>query len=319
MPSVARNHHFLPQCYLRGFARGQGKKAQVFVTDLEGRKTFSSVTKGIGSRRDFNRVDLEGYDQNFLEQITAGFEGDVATALRSIETGASFEDRKVRGTILAFIALLIVRNPRFRGQMKDAIEQVLRRMAKLSVATPETWKNVVEDASKARGIMDSDPPSFEEMKAFVDGDEYTVNLSQTWQSGMELKSLNPVLQLLHRRRWVLYTADATAGDFITCDHPACLYWTDPKVAAAGMPPGLVMPETQLLFPLSRRRCLVGSFDGVDANITANFFAVCAANSAVVRFAQRQIYSFDDSFFFRPSDDDLPTLGAELLAHIPAKV
>ncbi|WP_256026020.1 MULTISPECIES: DUF4238 domain-containing protein [Enterobacteriaceae] len=46
--SVARHHHFLSQCYLKGFTSNGGKKSKLTVIDLKERKTFESNTRNVG-------------------------------------------------------------------------------------------------------------------------------------------------------------------------------------------------------------------------------------------------------------------------------
>ena len=57
---VARRHHYLPRCYLKGFAKPQkrGKSCYVHVFDRDG-KTFTTNIVNIAAERDFNRVEVE--------------------------------------------------------------------------------------------------------------------------------------------------------------------------------------------------------------------------------------------------------------------
>jgi hypothetical protein len=77
---LARRHHYLTQCYLKGFAT-ERRKPRLFVIDISARKTFRTGPENIGAIRDFNRVDLPGIAPDQLEKEYAKFESDVGPAL----------------------------------------------------------------------------------------------------------------------------------------------------------------------------------------------------------------------------------------------
>jgi hypothetical protein len=55
----ARNHHFVPQFYLKGFAKPRSKDGKLIVFDLKNRKTFVTRTRNVAAKRDYNRVDIK--------------------------------------------------------------------------------------------------------------------------------------------------------------------------------------------------------------------------------------------------------------------
>lgn len=55
----ARHHHYLSQCYLRGFSSGNGKKSNLTVFDFQNKKVFVTSSRNVGGLRDFNRIDIE--------------------------------------------------------------------------------------------------------------------------------------------------------------------------------------------------------------------------------------------------------------------
>ena len=89
---TARNHHFIPQCYLRAFARNSSKNSKLLAIDLESKTAFGTSPKNVAVQRDFNRVDLDGLPMDALEQDYAKLEGRVAAALRAIEETERFDD-----------------------------------------------------------------------------------------------------------------------------------------------------------------------------------------------------------------------------------
>ncbi|MDZ8249191.1 DUF4238 domain-containing protein, partial [Escherichia coli] len=104
--SVARHHHFLSQCYLKGFTSNGGKKSKLTVIDLKERKTFESNTRNVGGVRDFNRLELDGVDPNYLESSLAEFEGSVATHLRKLEEGGEFSGSDSNLLIVFYVQIM---------------------------------------------------------------------------------------------------------------------------------------------------------------------------------------------------------------------
>ena len=101
---VARRHHFLPQCYLKGFSkpRKRGKTHHVVVFDRQGER-FTSNILNIAVKHDFNRVEIEGNAPDVFEQEMAKFEGELAPALNRIlevRNLRSAEDRAILLTSL---------------------------------------------------------------------------------------------------------------------------------------------------------------------------------------------------------------------------
>ena len=84
MAKEARHHHYLPQCYLRGFAVGRGKQCRLTVANIAGKNYFETNPRNVGGVRDFNRVQIAGFKPDAIEGMLANFEGQVATALRNV-------------------------------------------------------------------------------------------------------------------------------------------------------------------------------------------------------------------------------------------
>jgi hypothetical protein len=81
---AARNHHWVPQCYLKGFAKSRSKNALLRVLDAVAQRHFTTVPRKVASARVFNRVEIDGVDPNRVEMDMAQFEGAVDKALERI-------------------------------------------------------------------------------------------------------------------------------------------------------------------------------------------------------------------------------------------
>ena len=87
------------------------------------------------------------------------------------------------------------------------------------------------------------------------------------------------------------------GEFITCDHPICLMWSDPKMRGNFYGPGLGLPSTEILFPISTKLALIGAFEIKDAVLDISDMAVAGFNGAMVAYAQRHVYARDMQFSY----------------------
>ena len=73
MPT-ARKHHYLSQCYLKGFAQLEGKNWQTWVLDLKEKRQFRTNIENVAAIRDFNRIDVEGLPPDAIEQAMSSLE-----------------------------------------------------------------------------------------------------------------------------------------------------------------------------------------------------------------------------------------------------
>lgn len=73
----ARNHHFVPQFYLKNFAKPRSKDGKLFVCDMKERRRFQTKPRNVAARRDFNRVEAEHVDPNVVESQLGVIEASV--------------------------------------------------------------------------------------------------------------------------------------------------------------------------------------------------------------------------------------------------
>jgi Protein of unknown function (DUF4238) len=63
---TARQHHYVPRCYLKGFVANRNKP-KLFVVDLKERRSFSTNPINVGAERDFHRIVVDGHRPDALE------------------------------------------------------------------------------------------------------------------------------------------------------------------------------------------------------------------------------------------------------------
>ncbi len=52
-----RKHHFISQCYLKGFTRSGRKDGQLFAINISDGSSFCTKPASVGAKRDFNRIE----------------------------------------------------------------------------------------------------------------------------------------------------------------------------------------------------------------------------------------------------------------------
>jgi hypothetical protein len=295
MTDEARHHHYIPQCYLRGFAVRERKQHQVNVIDMTNKKAFTTSTRNICSVRDFNRMEIEGVAPDQLEKEIATFEGRAAESIRAVAASKKFEGED-RVYIINMMAALIVRNPQMRENMRDFQERILKMMVGMSLGTKERWESQVAQM-KADGHPVREDVTYEQMKEFHDRGEYKIEVAREFHIGIELKSLESVIDALAARKWRLYHTNEETGYFITTDHPVVITWNKPDQVPFFMrdSPGFAMKGTEVIFPLTKGVVLLGRFDGEEGVEEAYQPFVAGCNTRMARFSYDQIYAVKKAF------------------------
>ena len=310
----ARNHHWVPQCYLKGFAKGRSKKSKLYVVDALTRKCFVTTPRNVAAERDFNRIEADDFPPNAIENGLAAFEGQVDKALERICSQHEFSDNDDRAFVFNLMALLAVRNPRSREGSRQFQENIAKRLMDLTLATRERYESSLTSATNAGFVDPGHDVSYEQAREFLDRGEFKVEVPTTRHVVQEMRTLDTLLPLLFKRNWLLLKAPADSGGFVTTDHPVVLRWSDTRDRKAFYPPGFGLPNTEVIFPLSHDLALSGAFEGKEAVIEATMEIVAATNGIVIAHGHRQIYARDDRFRYMITHGTLRR-GSDVLADL----
>src|SRR5258708_13035404 len=123
-----------------------------------------------------------------------------------------------------------------------------------------------------------------------------------------------ILLLAYKGGWVFIRAPASSAGFITADHPVCLFWSDPKMRGGFHGPGLGLPGTELLFPISPRLALVGAFELSDGVRDIGPDHVAGFNGGLISLAERQVYARDHKFTYAMQPGEAPRKASPLISH-----
>jgi len=290
MVNKSRHHHYIPQAYLKGFAQQRSERQwHTHVTDFHAQRTYRANVRNVCGQRDFMRVELDGHSPDAIEKEMANFEARCIDAIRRVAETGKFDGEDANWT-LNFMALLAVRSPEMRENLRGFHEQVAKRVMDVALATKVRWEGQAA-RMRAAGVLINEV-SYEDVKAFHESDQYKVTLAREYHIGTEFKMMKTVLELLGQRLWTVYTTDGSTSEFLTTNRPVTLTYIDP----GGIPPlyrgspGFGLSNTQVHFPLTRHAMLVGRFDRGGHTEEAEESFVAAVNTHMVWHCHGKVFS-----------------------------
>lgn len=303
MGKAARNHHYLPQCYLKGFGKSPSKKACLYVFDVYTGKSFCTCPRNVGALRDFNTVDVEDHPLDVIEKVFSQFESQAAKVLEKMRYSHVMPEGDDFNVLMNLIAQMAIRNPYIRETIKKIQTDVVERITDLALSTKERWESITHRMKEAGEVVD-ESISYEELKRFHDEKRYTIEIANFRNIKLEMAGINAILPTLANRKWTLVVANEKSGYFIGSDRPVTLIWTSPKLQDSFCPPGYGMKRTEIVFPVMKELALVGTFEGEDRVIDANKKSVALLNSRILSLADKQVFSSEPTFQFMACDNSI---------------
>ncbi len=291
MTKEARHHHYLPQCYLRGFLPSGQKKPNLVVLDLKRRNIFETSTRNIAGERDFNRIEVDNVRHDKIENDLSFFEKEVASAIKQLEQDYNLRNESTYAVIMNLIALITIRNPKMRSGWADAMSQVYKMLMGLMLSDKGRWEATLNEM-RQDGIEIDKNISYEQMKKFYESGEYDIITPTESHIVTEFQGIDAILPYLFQRGWKLVLASEETGPFITCDGPVSIAWKHPdKVPPLyrRCRPGFGMKDAELVFPVTKNIALIGEFETENQIIHATKTLVSAINRRILSFAFSQIY------------------------------
>lgn len=297
MGKPSRNHHYIPQFYLRGFTVPNGKKNQLHVIDkIEGKHYLHNPRK-VGVKRDFNSVSIPGHTTDEAEKLLSQIDAESAMVLKHVKDTSTLPKGSDMPKLFYFLAMLHGHNLHVRNSFSNSESEIIKQILRLLVSSRERYE------SKMKQVYgeDAEVVDYEKMKQFIDEDRFDIKYGHGHHLAYELQAIDAVWPLLARRQWSLLIATEGTSDFVCSDRPVALVRTD--IESLDNPnhpytlPGLDMPNTELTAPLNRRMALVATFDHKSHVATVSEETIAEINARTIHSAARQIYCSDLGFKF----------------------
>lgn len=297
MADEARHHHYIPQAYLKGFAQQRSERQwYTHVTDFPAQRTYTANVRNVCGERDFMRFEAEGHAPDAIEKEMANFEAQCIGAIRRVAETGKFDGEDANWT-LNLMALLAVRSPERRENLREFHEQVAKRVMDLALATKDRWEG--QTARMRAGGVHVNDVSYEEVKAFHESEQYKVTLAREYHIGTEFEMMDTVLQLLAQRLWTVYATDGSTGEFLTTNRPVTLTYIEPEKVPPlyRHSPGFGLTNTEVYFPLTRHAMLVGRFDRGGHAETAKESFIAAVNTHMMWHCHGKAFSRQPEFLY----------------------
>ncbi len=291
MSDISRNHHYIPQFYLKGFLDPCDPKKQIHVIEKNARRHFPTNPRNVGSKRDFNRVEIPGLPDDDAERRVFGLiDREAAKALKYIaDNGKLPTDTEMRNLIY-FVAVLPSHNPYIRDILINAETELHKQRMKSLVSSREMYE------SEMQRVHPSGPKvPYEVMKQFVEEERYTIKITfpPGYHMGHELKAIQEIVfPLFSRMQWSLLIAETGTSNFVCSDRPVVLFniIEPPYLQYSSIAPTEpTVTDIELTMPLNLRMALNATFKDPSAIAIVDERIVAGINERTILAAERQIY------------------------------
>ena len=144
------------------------------------------------------------------------------------------------------------------------------------------------------GIELPDGLSAAEVLTHIQSPDFRVEIDDPdWLLLESFSAEEEILKLLGERQWTLWVTDEERGYFVTSDRPMVLMWD--SAHPDGIVPGFAHRNTHVIFPLTERLLLYGSYKRDGSLLEATPELVAINNHVMVSTCDRFVYSASESF------------------------
>ncbi len=289
-------HHYVSVCYLKNFATPRERHGRIYSLDKENKKQYPTKPNDSGCQNQFNYIDAEGVDPNYLEDVLGQtIENEYVPAFEYISRHHKIPKPKSQfyNVLITVISLFAVRNPSMRNIAEDFEERVRNQMMAMLVSKKEIWESqtrrMQEDGYEINDI------TYEQMRDFIQGGKDDLVFPKGYHVARELELQDEIFPYLYNRKWELLINKDCSDGFICSNRPVSLVPTTPELM--GRPLGYGLKSTAVIFPLSNELCITGTFEGKFKTKEISTIEVQEINSFTAFGGSRFIYSKNKSFTY----------------------
>lgn len=288
MAQQPRKHHYVPNFYLAGFTKSESDNGELYVLDQAQRRQWKSTPANTARQTDYYAINAKpGSDEMVVEKLLGDIEGKCSVVIKWLIEHRKLPDGQDLDVLLNFVALMAVRVPAIRNTISNFTDEVLKALSRTMVASEHGWKQFMQAND---GVEAANGVTHEEMKKFIDSDDYTIDLEQSWHVGTMLQMGSVLVPVLAERSWSVWIANEDAPDLICSDRPVCLRWRSPQP----FPPGFGHKNTVVTIPIGKRIAIAGQFEEPPLTFMMDAEDVGTVNRLTREYAN-QLYSSEADF------------------------
>jgi hypothetical protein len=292
-----KQHHYVPKSYLAGFTFENSISGRLFVYDMGELEQWLSSPEKAGKQKNFYKLNEDADDPLVLEkQFFQQVEDWGVPVIKEIIRTGKIPQGKDYEHFIGFIATQYMRVPNKLAAIDSFYEKIMRNIGWHLTESKENWE--------ANAGKWDDSHSWEEMRSFARGDDYSVQMDQTSRMGLIVRPMITAYMLLENRNWSFVEVPEGCHGFLSSDNPVVVQWCDNKEAGP-MGPAIGMPDTMVLFPLNRHCAVAGIYSKDDAvsTIKLDNNEVASLNAVILSQATRFAYSYSGDVEVRTKNGD----------------
>jgi len=257
------------------------------VWDLVRRRQFPTRPRNVASMRDFNRIEAEGVDPNFLEMQLAEFESELDGTLGRIIMSQAITSEDDLTYVLNLMAMSLVRHPSTRDSIAHSVGENHHAAVLLALESKDQWNTQVQRMREA-GEPVGEEVTYEQVRDYVESGKFRLVVDRSYLNRLELQHFEDVLPYFFDRVWTVIRTDPARAPFITSDRPLFMLWAQREDNLNRPPPRLNDKNTLMLFPLSKELTLFGRTSGLPKVESADTERVAMINAYQLLNARSQI-------------------------------
>jgi hypothetical protein len=265
--------HYVPQYYLKGFSKDEGKT--IWVYDKHSSQKFSTQVKSVANITGFYTPGIEKYLSNKVES-------QANAVLRKIRdyNKITDDDKKV---LSEYIVVMMKRVPQSQERVKNRMPSVAKEVS-------QKFDNILRIAASRqpeKALL------IEERRAEIQKyiDKYSKEqLKDIWLDNIPAKMSPRAVTAISNMTWIFLTFDQHLA-FLTSDNPV-FYFTNM---------GIGKPESEISFPISSHIALWANWrdDLSEGYRPTNMLTVKELNRRTVSIATRYVFHSDDEAWILP--------------------
>lgn len=255
MKNRPKVQHYVTASYLHKFTTGAGRKAMLYVYERNKSNPFRQKPEQAARATNCYSVKREdGTWDDSIENLLGDVESTAVPLIERLSAHDFSPSWNDRVSIAIFIAFQEFRVPWARAQMETLYRGLIDKTLKFTTRVPGGIERDLETMKK-RGVATEDIHP-QVIREIIEKGKYKINISPGVSLKMMLEQVETVSRFYSQMMWKVLRSTADRP-FVTSDNPVVKF-VPTNDGFRGV--GLVNPNIEIRFPLTKTGCLVISHD-----------------------------------------------------------